>query len=203
MRTGDAWRLPAAYQRVNGDEYVDALRTTLGSSHDPDNHPVKDEPDPSTWNVSTTAADMCRLHRSRVDDWWRSYAYPVSVRWASRKPQWRRSHGTAGSNRTTSRPLGSERLGTTICHSKSGRKRWTIPMTCSPMVLTSRIVQSPLPRRSETRIHRAPAFVLDRSRWRVLRRRIYPAHPLGHGRLGRVRYASRATRGPRRSCSRV
>jgi hypothetical protein len=31
-----------AYLRRNRDEYVDALRTTLGLSYDPDNHPVTD-----------------------------------------------------------------------------------------------------------------------------------------------------------------
>ncbi len=52
-----------AYLRRNRDEYVDALRTTLGSSYDPDNHPVTD------WLDYYTRISLDRLEaRNRILD---------------------------------------------------------------------------------------------------------------------------------------
>ena len=52
-----------AYLRRNRDEYVDALRTTLGSSYDPDNHPVNE------WLDYYTRISLDRLAaRNRILD---------------------------------------------------------------------------------------------------------------------------------------
>ena len=52
-----------AYLRRNRDEYVDALRTTLGMSYDPDNHPVTD------WLDYYTRVSLDRLQaRDRILD---------------------------------------------------------------------------------------------------------------------------------------
>lgn len=52
-----------AYLRRNRDEYVDALRTTLGPSYDPDNHPVTD------WLDYYTRISLDRLEaRNRILD---------------------------------------------------------------------------------------------------------------------------------------
>ena len=52
-----------AYLRRNRDEYVDALRTTLGLSYDPDNHPVTD------WLDYYTRISLDRLEaRNRILD---------------------------------------------------------------------------------------------------------------------------------------
>jgi Uncharacterized conserved protein len=52
-----------AYLRRNRDEYVDALRTTLGPSYDPDNHPVAD------WLDYYTRISLDRLEaRNRILD---------------------------------------------------------------------------------------------------------------------------------------
>ena len=52
-----------AYLRRNRDEYVDALRTTLGMSYDPDNHPVTD------WLDYYTRISLDRLEaRNRILD---------------------------------------------------------------------------------------------------------------------------------------
>lgn len=52
-----------AYLRRNRDEYVDALRTTLGPSYDPDNHPVTD------WLDYYTGISLDRLEaRDRILD---------------------------------------------------------------------------------------------------------------------------------------
>lgn len=52
-----------AYLRRNRDEYIDALRTTLGMSYDPDNHPVTD------WLDYYTRISLDRLEaRNRILD---------------------------------------------------------------------------------------------------------------------------------------
>lgn len=52
-----------AYLRRNRDEYIDALRTTLGLSYDPDNHPVTD------WLDYYTRISLDRLEaRNRILD---------------------------------------------------------------------------------------------------------------------------------------
>jgi Fic family protein len=52
-----------AYLRRNRDEYIDALRTTLGPSYDPDNHPVTD------WLDYYTRISLDRLQaRNRMLD---------------------------------------------------------------------------------------------------------------------------------------
>lgn len=52
-----------AYLRRNRDEYIDALRTTLGHAYDPDNHPVTD------WLDYYTRVSLDRLEaRNRVLD---------------------------------------------------------------------------------------------------------------------------------------
>ncbi len=52
-----------AYLRRNRDEYIDALRTTLGHAYDPDNHPVTD------WLDYYTRISLDRLEaRNRVLD---------------------------------------------------------------------------------------------------------------------------------------
>ena len=52
-----------AYLRRNRDEYVDALRTTIGPSYDPDNHPVTD------WLDYYTRISLDRLEaRNRILD---------------------------------------------------------------------------------------------------------------------------------------